>query len=220
MTKRSLAASNLTDEWDTSLELSSAWILFFLDEFGEKDSDIRTVWDAHCTVETTTPPPILVFLFFVFTLIHQFIEFWTMFFVTDWLAEAGNPCLCNQAAHIHPGGVWGCLIKSRISDKPVQYRLFHRSSLPWWFASSPPTSVWSYWWEETAKSTHPKKHQVPKKSFSVRLTFQMFFSGPPCVLLPCICLHGLGSNGPKIKVWDCGWCFPLKLLWYAASVKW
>ena len=47
------------------------------------------------------------------------------------------------------------------SDKPVQYRLFHRSSLPWWFASSPPTSVWSCWWEEIAKSTPPKKHITP-----------------------------------------------------------
>ena len=46
------------------------------------------------------------------------------------------------------------------------------------------------------------------------------FSGPPCVLLSCICLHGLGSNGSKIKVWDCGWYFPSKLLWYPSSVKW
>ena len=80
--------------------------------------------------------------------------------------------------------------------------------------------------DRTGEKKQPNPHILKnttkylKKGFSVRLTFQMFFSGPPCVLLPCICLHGLGSNGPKIKVWDCGWYFPLKLLWYPASVKW
>ena len=31
-----------------------------------------------------------------------------------------------------------------------------------------------------------------------RLKFKL--AGPPCVLLPCICLHGLGTYGQKIKV--------------------
>ena len=67
------------------------------------------------------------------------------------------------------------------SDKPVQYRLFHRSSLPWWFASSPPTSVWSYWWEEIAKSTHPKKHQVPKKKLFCTIDLSdVFFRSSLC----------------------------------------
>ena len=157
MTKRFLAASNLTDEWDTSLELSSAWIFRF---------SFRWIWGegfiyedrVRCTVETTAWPP--CFCFHLDPPVHRFL---TLLSVTDWLAEAGNPCLCNQAAHIHPGGDWGCCdlisylsskFEGKKSDKPVQYRLFHRSSLPWWFASSPPTSVWSCWWEEIAK--HPK----------------------------------------------------------------
>ena len=107
MTKRFLAASNLTDEWDTSLELSSAWIFRF---------SFRWIWGegfiyedrVRCTVEITSRSLILVFLFFVFTSIHQFYRFLILLSVTDWLAEAGNPCLRNQTAHIHPGGDWGC----------------------------------------------------------------------------------------------------------------
>ena len=106
-TKRFLAASNLTDEWDTSLELSSAWIFRF---------SFRWIWGegfiyedrVRCTVGTTSRSLILVFLFFVFTSIHQFYRFLILLSVTDWLAEAGNPCLRNQTAHIHPGGDWGC----------------------------------------------------------------------------------------------------------------
>ena len=132
-------------------------------------------------------------------------HFWVLifFFVTDRLVKAWDQCLCHQAAHIHTGDPdwWFSLV----GDQNTEWFKFFfkvKFAVMVCFLSSHISVIILVRistlspYSKLIKSQDSSSHAC--NLTPDRLKFKL--AGPPCVLLPCICLHGLGTYGQKIKV--------------------